>query len=297
MPMLKKLHTPFPFYLNDDRKNTILIACVSMFMFVFLSAVHWYDMPDKLIKICVITAVIFSVLFTNIVWLPRLLPALFDSRTWTLWKYIVFNLWQFLFIGTIGSAVLYLINFYSGLSFADIAVQFYPRVLLYGLVPVIMVGLVLSNLLLQENLRSAIRANQELEKIRVMKKENVPVPHPVLTIYSDTSETLSLKLVDLLFVEADDNYSTFYWMNGQGLEKKMLRVNLKNVESQLDNSFALRCHRSFIVNINKIGHVSGNTNGYKLGIKDTDLSVPVSRSKGKEVIEKIGQLKNSFEIS
>lgn len=294
--MLKKLNAPFPFYFNDDRKNTALSVAISLFMFAFLSIVHWNEMPGKLVKISLISGVIFTVLFSNIVLLPRLLPGIFDARTWNLWKYIVFNLWQFLFIGIIGTAVLYVINFYHDLSFTELAFQFFPRVLLYGLLPVTFVGLILSNVLLQENLRTAIRANQELEKIRSMKAESVPVQHTALTIYSDTSETLSLKVADLLFVEADDNYSTFYWMNGHGLEKHMLRINLKNVESQLNNSFTLRCHRSFIVNINKIGHVSGNTNGYKLSIRDTDLSVPLSRSKGKEVMEKIEQLKSSLEI-
>ena len=73
-------------------------------------------------------------------------------------------------------------------------------------------------------------------------------------------------------------------------------MNLKNVDTQLVNIFIVRCHRSFIVNINSITHVSVNTNGYKLSSRDTEITVPVSRSKGKEVIEKIHQIKNFTEI-
>ena len=69
--------------------------------------------------------------------------------------------------------------------------------------------------------------------------------------------------------------------------------NLKNIESQLDNTLVVRCHRSFMVNINAITHVEGNTNGYRLSIRDTEVTVPISRGKGREVIEKIGQMRKS----
>ncbi|MGC4021225.1 MAG: LytTR family DNA-binding domain-containing protein [Cyclobacteriaceae bacterium] len=103
-------------------------------------------------------------------------------------------------------------------------------------------------------------------------------------------------LLNFFYVEADDNYSTFYWRNKAAVEKKILRMNLKSAEGQLDNNFTIRCHRSFIVNINMIETVTGNTNGYKLSIIGHDYSIPVSRSKGKEVIEKIGQIRSVMEL-
>ena len=153
--------------------------------------------------------------------------------------------------------------------------------------------------MLKQNLKDAFLDNQELEKIKNLKKETQikTVLNNFLTIHSDTSENLSLHLPDLLFVEADDNYSTVYWKNGDGIQKKLLRINLKNIESQINNSFALRCHRSYIVNVNAISNITGNTNGYKLQILDTEFFIPVSRPKGKDVIEKIQQLKNVMELA
>jgi DNA-binding LytR/AlgR family response regulator len=127
-------------------------------------------------------------------------------------------------------------------------------------------------------------------------KESVKNANQV-TLYSDTSESLTFNLPDLLFIEADDNYSTIIWKEAGVLQKKLLRVNLKNVESQLNNSFTLRCHRSYIVNVNAISAISGNTNGYKLKINGSDFSIPVSRPKGRQVMEKISQLRNIMELS
>jgi DNA-binding LytR/AlgR family response regulator len=152
---------------------------------------------------------------------------------------------------------------------------------------------------MQQSLREAIRTNQELQKIQVLKREAKEAIKTAsqITLYSDTSESLTFNLPDLLFIEADDNYSTVMWKESGTLQKKLLRVNLKNLESQLDNSFTLRCHRSYIVNVNAISAISGNTNGYKLKINGSDFSIPVSRPKGKEIMEKISQLRNIMELS
>jgi DNA-binding LytR/AlgR family response regulator len=169
-------------------------------------------------------------------------------------------------------------------------------VLIYGSVPVTLVTMLLKNRMLQENLENALKANRELDKIRSLKDSDHKNGSTSITVYSDTSEILKFAMQDLLYIEANDNYSTFHWKNGGQVEKKMLRINLKNVEKQLNNSFAIRCHRSYIVNINAIDTVSGNTNGYKLSMMRGGLSIPLSRSKGKEVTEKIRQLRSVMEI-
>lgn len=294
-----RLNSPFPYYLADDRKNTWLVLAITVFVFFFLWSVHITQMPEKLDHIVIISLVTCAVLFTNIVLVPRMAPVAFDTVNWTVKKYMLFNGWQMFLIGAICSVLFHYIGYYPECPTVwEVALHFYLFMAMYGVIPLIIVTLILNTIFLRGNLQDAIHANQELQKIRELKQRTeLPVSSNQLIIYSDTSETLALKLPDLLFVEANDNYSTFHWMNGHGLEKKMLRVNLKNVESQLNNSFTLRCHRSYIVNINKIDHISGNTNGYKLNIKHTELTIPVSRTKGKEVIEKIEQLRNMIELN
>ena len=285
--------SPFPYYLNDDRKNTLIPLGMSLFLVVFMLVFQPYN-PYKVLLIGTVT---FIVLFVNIVLLPKVFPSTFDASNWTIGKYIVFTIWQLLLDGIVTAIALDVFNFHPEVAFADKIFKVYSGVFTNGIIPIALATLVLRNHMLQENLRSAVMANRELEKIRLMKEDPGHAKSNVVTIYSETRETLDLALSELLYVEASDNYSTVYWKNAQGVEKKMLRINLKNMESQLDNYFAIRCHRSFIVNINAIDHVTGNANGYKLGIKDTNFSVPVSRAKGKEVIEKIGQLRNVFELN
>ncbi len=268
------LNAPFPFYLNDDRKNFLLVTVLSAFVTLFLylfktesefSFANGLEWLHGLIT--------FGALLFNLLVLPRIFPALMDPTAWTIKKYIVFNVWHLVLIWAIATVLEKM--FFCPFDMGWITVM------------------------RQQSLREAIKTNQELQKIQVLKREAKEAIKTAsqITLYSDTSESLTFNLPDLLFIEADDNYSTVMWKEAGAIQKKLLRVNLKNLESQLDNSFTLRCHRSYIVNVNAISAISGNTNGYKLKINGSDFSIPVSRPKGKEIMEKISQLRNMMELS
>jgi hypothetical protein len=294
------LNAPFPFYLNDDRKNfllvTVLSAFVSLFLYLFkteseFSFANGLEWLHGLIT--------FGALLVNLLVLPRIFPALMDPTAWTIKKYIVFNVWHLVLIWAI--ATVFEKMFFCPFDMGWITVMRHTivQVAIKGIIPIALCTLFLKAQLLQQSLREAIKTNQELQKIQVLKREAKEAIKTAsqITLYSDTSESLTFNLPDLLFIEADDNYSTVMWKENGTLQKKLLRVNLKNLESQLDNSFTLRCHRSYIVNVNAISAISGNTNGYKLKINGSDFSIPVSRPKGKEIMEKISQLRNMMELS
>jgi hypothetical protein len=291
---------PFPFYLNDDRKNFLLLSVLSLFVTAFLYLFKTeaeFEFANDLGWLHGL--ITFSVLIFNIILLPRIFPAWMDPISWSIKKYIVLNVLHLALICVAATVMekLFFCPYY--ISWMTVANHTMVQVAVKGVIPIALTTLFLKAQMLQENLREAIKTNQELQKIQTLKresKESVKNANQV-TLYSDTSESLTFNLPDLLFIEADDNYSTISWKEEGVLQKKLLRVNLKNLESQLNNSFTLRCHRSYIVNVNAIRAISGNTNGYKLKIDGSDFSIPVSRPKGKEVMEKISQLRNMMELS
>jgi len=300
--LAEKLNASFPYYLNDERKNLLLSLSIGVFVTLFLAIYRPFQQfglahPFTFNQSLLYGGVTAAILALNILGMPRIFPKTFDVLFWTVKKHFLFLAWKCFLIGV---ACILIDKFFICPDHAWMAIitRVYVQIALTGIIPITVITLLLRNNVLRQNLLSAIKVNQELEKISVMKNE-VSKPSSTLnqiTIFSDTTDTLNLNLPDLLFVEADDNYSTIFWKNGGDIQKKMLRMNLKNVETQIDNVYTIRCHRSYIVNVNAISNVSGNTNGYKLKIRDSDFSIPVSRPKGKEVIEKIGQLRNMMEL-
>lgn len=294
----ERLRSPFPYYLNDDRKNFLVILAIGVFVVFFMSVYRPYrnfEQELTFANMCLFGGVTVIVMGLSIIVLPKIFPAAFDPTTWTIQKYIFQTFGQCFIIGVV-SVVIDKLYICPEKMLGEIIIHAFTQVLLIGIIPVTIITMLLKNIMLQQNLTIAIQANHELEKIKNLKHDVAKPGNNEITIFSDTSETLHFNLPDLLFIEADDNYSTVYWLENNEIQKKLLRANLKNLEAQLNNSFTIRCHRSFLVNVHAISSVTGNTNGYKLRIRDTEHFIPVARQKGKEVMEKISQLKNMMEL-
>ncbi len=102
-----------------------------------------------------------------------------------------------------------------------------------------------------------------------------------VTIQSDSpQDQIRFRIQEFLYAKVDGNYIGFYLLSENGEVKRHIKRNtLLNVEKQLkDVPNIIRVHRSYLVNICKVESVSGNAQGYRLGIKNCDAVVPVSRS-------------------
>ena len=64
-----------------------------------------------------------------------------------------------------------------------------------------------------------------------------------------------------------------------GTEKELLRLTLLNFLEKVDpDKNIVRCHKSYIVNLDKVENVHGNARSLMLEIKGLDFEIPVSRS-------------------
>lgn len=109
-----------------------------------------------------------------------------------------------------------------------------------------------------------VKSNEELE----------------LNIETDNiSENIVLLKSKLICIEANDNYSAVYFEKNGKVHKKLYRITLKKIESSLIvyEEF-LRCHKSYIVNINHLKKITGNSQKYKMILNAVDVEIPVSRN-------------------
>lgn len=100
-----------------------------------------------------------------------------------------------------------------------------------------------------------------------------------LILFSENkTEKIRLENNDLFYIKAADNYVEIYYKRSDKLQKKLLRNTLKNIETQLsaENNF-IRCHRTFLVNLNHIEKLGKNYKGSYLKISDLEEEIPVSR--------------------
>ena len=77
---------------------------------------------------------------------------------------------------------------------------------------------------------------------------------------------LSVQQHDLLYLEAADNYVTIYYLHGEKVQKFMVRNSIRAFASQFKDSNIIRCHRSYMVNLNKVRIIRKEKDGLHLEI-------------------------------
>ena len=280
--MLKQfLNQPFP--LSGSRWR--LIIAISLFIGLFMLFFRPFGIASlqskNIILICAgYGLVTFVVLVIDLFLVQFLCQKWFEKNRWTVGKQII---WLMFILFTIGIGnYLYSSAHFSSFSFLRFIIfQFYT--LLVGIIPIVVLTIVQMNIRLTQNLKSAQEFNNGL-----IQKEEVTDNVRVSLIADNEKDKLELEPSDLLYIESSGNYIEVFYLRDGKLKNTILRSTLKRTELQVQSHPSIqKCHRAFLVNINKIVHVRGNSQGLKLVLKNTDNEIPVSRNFSKSLREKL----------
>lgn len=90
---------------------------------------------------------------------------------------------------------------------------------------------------------------------------------------------LSVSSSNLYYIASEDNYIKVWYTDYKGeLKKYMLRCRLKTVEESFKGSSLVRCHRQYIVNMDKVRVLRKERDGYELEL-DNDMIPPITVTK------------------
>jgi DNA-binding LytR/AlgR family response regulator len=91
-------------------------------------------------------------------------------------------------------------------------------------------------------------------------------------------EKLSFSLNEFVYAASEGNYVNFYILQKGKIVKAVIRNSINNVEQQLAYyNRVMRVHRAFIVNVDMVRSMRGNSLGYTLKLNGLDQEIPVSR--------------------
>jgi hypothetical protein len=89
----------------------------------------------------------------------------------------------------------------------------------------------------------------------------------------------SVKKENLLYLESAENYVNICYLNKGKISKYMLRDTLKKIEESLSGTELIRCHRSYIVNFEKVKVIRKEKDGFKLEFDNPAVTdIPVSKT-------------------
>jgi LytTr DNA-binding domain len=283
LPMLKILSQPYPYPQQTPFRRFLQCLLEGVFIAGFLilfqpfGTAEWHD-ANKTLFLCGYGFItLLSGLIVRMV-LPYFFKTYFIEDNWTIGREI---LTVILLLALITTGNVLLSNFAFGLSFTfwGFGSMFF-LVLLLGFFP-ISFGILINYIYkLKKYSQPVVIAPPSVQEV------TRPLNQPIKLIAENEKDTFEVNVEDLFFIESSDNYSTIHFLKNNTLQKEVLRSSLSRLEAQIASPNIVRCHRSYIVNLDRVARVSGNAQGYKFHLQPTELIVPVAR-KYSELVEKL----------
>lgn len=274
--MLKKvgafLNQPYP---DSDGTKTIAIGgfLAGLIVFLILVLLQPFGMSDisrsmdVLYSLC-IGIITFLIVVSYELIQKHLLKIKKDVETWTLWKWIVNTVFMIFLIAIANYMfIIFLFDQYQGIP--GLMASLYSTFII-AIFPTMLIGSlnVIRHLKANQNVATSIALNEITHS--EPKKISIPI--------KDSEKTIEINPSEILYAEAMQNYVLiFLWKDGD-VKKETVRNTFSNVAATLRGTSVMQCHRSYLVNSEKIESITGNAQGLKVKLKEIPNNViPVSR--------------------
>jgi hypothetical protein len=274
-----ELDKPIPAYLNEKANIVRLIIFTSLFALVFINiyepfgADKWYNVTSLQFFTYSSLTILTGVL---VVVVSRMIMYRTNKRT-------VIKLWHYLF--WIFCEILAMSLFYA--LFQKIVLEV-PRVFLElvkssSRYTALVLLLPYSTLWLYFSWRDKKEQIERMEEFHGIS----PNAKDMIPFYDDRGTLrFSVKKERLLYLESAENYISIFYLNKGKVAKHLLRDTLKKVEEGFSGTDVVRCHRSYMVNFEKVKVIRKERDGLKLELDTPSISdIPVSRTYVKAVMQ------------
>ena len=289
------LKQPFP-YEGGIKSHLAIAAFFGLFIFLFLMIFAPFNLDHysawKLLRIALGYGLITAVcIFIGSSIFPILLPDFFREGSWTTGRQIIITAIIVFIVG--------LANYLVSPVFVDTkwnlsaALRFQGITVAIALLPVTIYILSKQNRLLRKFSQQAEKIDEKLQRNIEAKRPPVKASREKtsqkLILHGDyQNEKIEVFPEDLSLVSSASNYIKIFHLQENSLVHSIIRSTLKKAEETLSpypNFF--KCHRAFIINLDKVVHVEGNAQGYKIKIEGYDELIPVSRNLNNEFSDKL----------
>lgn len=278
-------------YYYDYHPYNQLRQAVSFGLFVFLFL--WFfapfglqSMPSGLVKTCLIFGSITTatMILLNVL-IPPLAPGFFHAEKWTVGRQLLYTL---LNVGLIG------LGNYAYFSLAFSGDFSWSGVIWFQLVTIGISIFPIGFMIMRKEARDSLRYSRESSAIDTEIRKHLGEAHGhslkelVVLSSQNGQDQISCPADELLAIEASDNYILLHLLEKGKITRQMLRQTLQEAEKVLtDLSQFFRCHRSYLVNLDKVTGMHGNAQGYKLELEGMEKDIPVSRKLNDTIRQKL----------
>jgi DNA-binding LytR/AlgR family response regulator len=263
---------PIPSYLNEKQNIIRLILFTSLFALVFINAYspfgadRWYNLTRLEFFTYSSLTILLGVL---VVVISRIIMYHFCKRySLNIWQYLI---WIFaeIFSMAVVYAMFEKLFLKDARIFSDLVKNSSRNTALVLLLPYSVLWLYFSWRDKKEQIERLADYSPSLESTRNM-----------IPFYDDKGILkFSIKKENLLYLESAENYVNICYLNKGKVSKYLLRDTLKKIEENFSGTEIIRCHRSYMVNFEKVKVIRKDRDGLKLEFDNPSVTdIPVSKT-------------------
>lgn len=241
----------------------------------------WYD--------CLGVFGYFIIISFMSVILPQWYSSYFKQETWTLSRFTIWFLVMVLF-SALFAFIFDLYVHHITLNFENIIAYFVS----YQITVDLFTALPVYFLFMTNGFSIGLENVEPIDTSKIKLDTNKTL-HISFNIGENKSQ-YSIELNQLYYITVDDNYLEIFYTSPFSNENKLSRLIIRNtlraVEEEYKNLTPIfRCHKSYIVNLQKVQRINGNVRkGYSLILEGYDIEIPVSRNLNQELKQKLPHL-------
>ncbi|MGD0583251.1 MAG: LytTR family DNA-binding domain-containing protein [Bacteroidales bacterium] len=276
MPDIQK---PIPDYLVEKRNIIRLILFTSLFALVFINiyapfgADRWFN----------ITKLEFLTYSSLVILTGVMVVVISRIVMYFVCRKQMINVWQYLI--WIGFEILLMALFYAlfeKLILKDVRI-FSELVKISARKTALVLLLPYSVMWLYFSWRDKKEQIERMAEMQVFSDNT----RDMIAFYDDKSALkFSVKKENLLYLESTENYITICYLNKDKVSKYLLRDTMKKMEENFAGTEIIRCHRSYMVNFEKVKVIRKDREGLKLEFDNQDvIDIPVSKTYAESVMQ------------
>lgn len=279
------LSKPHPFIFN--RWSIIIPGIVTVLVIMVLMPLDFDRFPfsERFMLAVIFGAVAAATVGLSVFALQKLAPEWVSEDQWTVGREIVLIFAVIVLICMVNFVVLLLIGMNDD-EMSETLAQVVGYTLVISFFPVLLMVLTEQVLHQKTKLKESERLTQALQPaVDSSKKTSQIVNDDLIELAAETGIVeLVVSPSQIDFIQSDGNYAEiFYYDSDLNPQKILIRNRLKYFSDVLPQPPFMHCHKSYIVNLDKVKSVTGNARNFELLLTDRTERIPVSRSKTAEL--------------
>lgn len=131
---------------------------------------------------------------------------------------------------------------------------------------------------------------EKTAKLKELMDENIGFKSSTLISFRDERGVLQLSVAkeNLLYIESADNYICIWYMKNDALKKQLMRITMRDISQQLADTNIVRCHRSYMVNLDLVKVMRREKENLFLELGYPNIKeIPISKTYGEQVLRRL----------